>query len=45
MLALKKGRSLCGSYSKILDMQVNGHPYLFRIDSVDQKETSLSHAL
>jgi hypothetical protein len=30
---------------KIIDTPVNGLPSLFRIDSVHQIETSLSHAL
>jgi hypothetical protein len=42
MLALKQGVS--HSFSKIIDMPVNGCPSLFRIDRAHQMDTSLSHA-
>jgi hypothetical protein len=32
-------------FQKFVDTPVNGRPSLFRIDSVNQMETSLSHAL
>jgi hypothetical protein len=40
-----QGESFRGSFSKIVHTPVNGIPSLFRIDSVHQTETSLSHAL
>jgi hypothetical protein len=40
-----RGGSLCGTLSKIINTPVNVRPSLFRIDSVHQMETSLSHAL
>jgi hypothetical protein len=45
MLAHYQGGLLCGSLSKTVDTPVNGRPSLFRIDSVHQMETSLSHAM
>jgi hypothetical protein len=32
-------------FQKFVDAPINGRPSLFRIDSVHQMETSLSHAL
>jgi hypothetical protein len=32
-------------FQKFVDTLVNGRPSLFRIDSIHQMETSLSHAL
>jgi hypothetical protein len=32
-------------FQEFVNTQVNGRPSLFRIDSVHQMETSLSHAL
>jgi hypothetical protein len=36
---------LMALFQKFVDTPVNGRPSLFRIDSVYQMETSLSHAL
>jgi hypothetical protein len=41
---IQRGRYVA-LFQKLVDTPVNGRPFLFRIDSVHQMETSLSHAL
>jgi hypothetical protein len=45
MLALNESCHYVALFQELVDTPVNGRPSLFRIDSVHEMETSLSHAL